>query len=263
VSREMLRCVLSALGARGDEAPSGGDALDAIAAASERRPYDVVITESGIQDMELLSQRGKVPVILMTARDRRHGDAAALGNFAAYLNKPVKRAQLEAAVALAVHGTDAGTGDYSPQQVAVNETPGDDGNAPAEANGKRGLLLVVEDNPNNQIMALRQLEKLGHSVHIVSNGVQAVKAVAYGSNAYDLIFMDCQMPEMDGFEATRQIRSAEVVSGNHVPIVAMTANAMTGDRENCIAAGMDDYIAKPVTRHTLREALHRWLPVEV
>jgi CheY-like chemotaxis protein len=72
--------------------------------------------------------------------------------------------------------------------------------------------------------------------------------------------MDCQMPEMDGYEATRQIRSLEITTDGHVPIIAMTANAMSGDRENCIAAGMDDYVAKPVSRHTIVEALTQWLP---
>ena len=124
---------------------------------------------------------------------------------------------------------------------------------------QRALVLLVEDNDINQLMALRQLEKLGHDVHIVSNGLQAVKALTT-SNRYDLVFMDCQMPEMDGYDATRAVRSAEVTSGRHVPIIAMTANAMGGDRDTCIAAGMDDYIAKPVTRDMLRDALERWLP---
>jgi CheY-like chemotaxis protein len=109
-------------------------------------------------------------------------------------------------------------------------------------------------------MTLRQLEKLGYSVHIVSNGVQAVKTFTYDPKRYDLIFMDCQMPEMDGYEATRQIRSLEVTTDTHVPIVAMTANAMSGDRENCIAAGMDDYVAKPISRHVIVEMLQRYLP---
>jgi CheY-like chemotaxis protein len=107
-------------------------------------------------------------------------------------------------------------------------------------------------------MAMRQLEKLGHSVHIVSNGLQAVRGLEYSQ--YDVVFMDCQMPEMDGFDATREIRKSELKTGKHVPIIAMTANAMSGDRERCIEAGMDDYIAKPVTRHVLNEILGRWLP---
>jgi two-component system sensor histidine kinase/response regulator len=125
---------------------------------------------------------------------------------------------------------------------------------------KSGLvLLVVEDNPNNQIVAMRQLEKLGHAVHIVSNGLQAVKSLRYTPDRYALVFMDCQMPEMDGFAATREIRKAEVTSGRHVPIVAMTANAMSGDRDTCIAAGMDDYIAKPVSKETMRDVVERWV----
>jgi CheY-like chemotaxis protein len=124
------------------------------------------------------------------------------------------------------------------------------------------LVLLVEDNPANQLTAMRMLEKMGHAVHVVSNGLQAVKSLAYSGGRYDLVFMDCQMPEMDGFTATREIRKAEIISGRHIPVIAMTANAMSGDREACIAAGMDDYIPKPISRGAISEALVRWLPVK-
>lgn len=156
-------------------------------------------------------------------------------------------------------------------------------------------LLVVEDNPVNQKVACKMLEKLGYRVDVAGNGQEAV--AAHERSPYPLIFMDCQMPEMDGFEATRLIRRREQTRGNaelgmrndelemrtaalnitaspppiphstfrthnspkHVPIIAMTANAMKGDREECLAAGMDDYVAKPIRQKDLQTLLDTWL----
>ena len=117
-------------------------------------------------------------------------------------------------------------------------------------------ILVAEDNRVNQKVITRMLQKLGHRVDVVANGLEAVNALR--RSAYDLVFMDCQMPEMDGFGATRAIRAGEAGTPRRIPIVALTANAMHGDREQCLAAGMDDYIAKPVTKQTLAAALERW-----
>ena len=117
-------------------------------------------------------------------------------------------------------------------------------------------MLVAEDNPVNQRVAVRMLQRLGMSADVASNGHEAVQS--YDRQPYDAILMDCQMPELDGFEATEIIRSRER-SGKRTPIVAMTASAMRGDRERCLAAGMDDYLAKPVTFENLRVVLGRWL----
>ncbi|MBS1994885.1 MAG: PAS domain S-box protein [Cyanobacteria bacterium SZAS LIN-2] len=119
-------------------------------------------------------------------------------------------------------------------------------------------VLIAEDNNVMQEVALRQLQKLGLTVTVVSNGVAAVDAVRTGQ--YALVFMDCQMPEMDGYEATLCIRKEEAARGGHIPIIAMTASAMKGDRENCIAAGMDDYLSKPVNQEQLALLLEKWLP---
>jgi CheY-like chemotaxis protein len=118
----------------------------------------------------------------------------------------------------------------------------------------------VEDNPVNQKVALVNLKKLGFDVQVAGNGREALIALA--GNRFDLILMDCQMPEMDGFEATRAIRQREEQSAaRRVPIVALTANALEGDREQCISVGMDDYLTKPFKQEQLREVLDRWLPV--
>jgi len=118
-------------------------------------------------------------------------------------------------------------------------------------------LLLAEDNLVNQHVAMAVLRKLGLKADLAANGQEAVDALL--GNSYDLVLMDCQMPEMDGFQATRKIRENEG-EGRHVPILAMTANAMQGDRERCLESGMDDYLPKPVTIDNLKNALRRWLP---
>ncbi|HTV72770.1 MAG TPA: ATP-binding protein, partial [Candidatus Acidoferrales bacterium] len=125
-------------------------------------------------------------------------------------------------------------------------------------NGHIGTILVVDDNAINRSLAVKQLTKLGLSSESVGSGEAAVDAVATGD--YALVLMDCQMPDVDGYEATRRIRTLEKLGAKHVIVVAMTANALAGDREACIEAGMDDYLAKPVTLETLRKTLANWLP---
>ena len=122
-----------------------------------------------------------------------------------------------------------------------------------------GRILLAEDNPDNRQLAVLQLEKLGYSVQTAGDGREAVAAVLAAPDCYDLVLMDCQMPEMDGFEAARAIRSAETEGARHLPIIAMTAHAMQGDREACLAAGMDDYVSKPVRWSELFQTLARWL----
>lgn len=120
-----------------------------------------------------------------------------------------------------------------------------------------GPILIAEDNAINQKVIERMVQKLGYRVNLVSNGREAVDALARES--YGLIFMDCQMPEMDGFEACREIRKRD--GSVRVPIIAITANAMKGDRERCLAAGMDDYVSKPFKQDDLRNVIQRWMPV--
>ena len=129
--------------------------------------------------------------------------------------------------------------------------------APAVDGPVKVRVLLAEDNLVNQKVALVMLRKLGIEADVVGTGVEALDALV--GVAYDLVLMDCQMPEMDGFDATRRIRERERGS-RRLPVVAMTANAMMGDRERCIEAGMDDHIPKPVRVEALHRALFRWLP---
>jgi len=133
--------------------------------------------------------------------------------------------------------------------------------APARAtpSATRGNILLVEDNLINQQVALGILQIHGYSVAVANNGREALEAHAQG--AYDLILMDCHMPEMDGFEATMEIRRLEESStSKRVPIIALTANAMTQDREECLNAGMDDHLSKPFSKQSILEMLERWMP---
>ena len=122
-------------------------------------------------------------------------------------------------------------------------------------------VLVVEDHPVNRKLVMMQLQQLGFYADAVCNGREAVESITGGAH-YDLVLMDCQMPEMDGFEATRQIRLYErnLAEAQHIPILALTAQAMLGDRETCINAGMDDYVSKPVTIRKVATAIKKWLP---
>ena len=139
----------------------------------------------------------------------------------------------------------------SPVDEPAAEAPVND--APAT----KARILVAEDNEINRKIAVLLLERLGYTADPVVNGIQAVQAAS--SIDYDLILMDCQMPEMDGYQATTEIRKLEASSHSHVPIVALTAHAMPGDREKCIESGMDDYIAKPYTLAILGAGLRKWL----
>jgi CheY-like chemotaxis protein len=173
--------------------------------------------------------------IMMLSSAGQRGDAKRCRELgiAAYLTKPVRQAELLDAILTAL-GTKP-IKEALPALVTRHSL---------RENSKQLCILLVEDNAVNQKLAARLLEKRGHTVAIAGNGKEALAAVE--KQSFDLVFMDVQMPEMDGFEATAAIRGKEKASGNHLPIIAMTAHAMAGDRERCLEAGMDDYITKPI-----------------
>jgi CheY-like chemotaxis protein len=169
-----------------------------------------------------------LPVILLTSDHPAAGARRDTGA-AAVLTKPVGPSELFAALGRALGVALAGA-----EKAAV-----------ARPRGSRALsILVAEDNPVNQRLAVRLLERQGHTVVVAGNGEEALAALE--QRPFDLVLMDVQMPGMDGLQATASIRRREAVEGGHVPIVAMTAHAMAGDRDRCLAAGMDAYVAKPV-----------------
>jgi CheY-like chemotaxis protein len=170
--------------------------------------------------------------------ERRRADG-----FAACLLKPVPRAQLRRTLAaLAAPGTEAPAW-VTPSSQALPHAP-------------TARVLLAEDNAVNRKLACKLLEKLGCRVDVAANGREAL--AMWQAQTFDLVFMDCQMPEMDGYEATRMIRREE--SGRHTPVIALTANSMPGDREECLRAGMDAHLSKPIRPAELAAALAQWLP---
>jgi PAS domain S-box-containing protein len=243
-----------------DEAASGKAALEMLRAAVEKeRPYDLAVLDfmmPEIDGLELASVIKKdavlsnTKIIMLTSYGHRAGSEFAHGmGVGAYLTKPVRQTQLYDCLSF-IMGS-AGTGEQTPlnPQVQFGREIMDEARAM-----QHKLILLAEDNIVNQKVAVRQLQKLGYRADAVANGREAVEALA--RIPYDIVLMDCQMPEMDGYEATAEIRRREGHS-KHTSIVAMTANALEGDREKCLVAGMDDYISKPVRSEELSAVLKR------
>ena len=229
-------------------------------ALREGDPYAVALLDKlmpGMDGVELGRRIKESPelrdtkLIMMTSHGER-GDAARVTQvgFAGYLTKPLRQSQLRECLALVLGRGDSPTAAHGPGLVTRHTV--------AELRKQRVRILLAEDNVTNQLVALKILEKLGYRADVVANGREAVAALQ--AVPYDLVLMDCQMPELDGFEATRQIRDPNTQALDHrVPIIAMTAHVMKGDREKCLAAGMDDYVGKPVRPAELAAALERWL----
>ncbi|MBF0285287.1 MAG: PAS domain S-box protein [Magnetococcales bacterium] len=267
--REILEGYLTAWGLR---CVSAQDEEAAIAALRDHalsgRPFHAVLadissTESdGLSFAQTLDQEGLLEsarlIGISDADDKEWETTARQAGFAACLSKPVRQSELVdrlvevMAPEQARDNVESFTSAAAPREPVAHEPDAYE----ALESGK--LLLLVEDNPVNQKVALMQLRKLGYAAHAVSNGKEAVEAVSH--LPYALILMDCQMPVMDGFEATHAIRKWESVTTRHIPIIAMTANAMKGDRERCINAGMDDYLSKPVSPEDLKKKLEYWIP---
>ena len=188
-------------------------------------------------------------IMLSSVSQRGHGTAAQRAGIAAMLTKPVRQSHLFSCLLLR-HGRDR----TAPPAVTRCRSLGG-GAAPLQRPRARWSRTTWSTRKS----PLRLLEKLGCRVDVAANGLEAVELLA--ELAYDLVFMDCQMPEMDGFEATPRDPPARGVLGAHVPIIAMTANAMQGDREQCLAAGMDDYLSKPVSFEALAAAARKWAVV--
>jgi|GEM_PF-2639533 len=262
---DILHHYVTSWNLRNGRAMNGSEALKILRAeALAGDPYDVAIVDfamPGMDGFELIQAVRSDPMlsnlklILVTAFDKKdRGKEALRLGFSSYLTKPVKQSQLFDSLAHAVLG----------ERAAISNVVIPIQSHAAKIDGAAGAqtcqVLLAEDNAINQQVAVAQLGRLGISPQIAHNGREAFEAFQTGE--YALIFMDCQMPEVDGFEATKLIRKAERLTGGHVPIVAMTANAVEGDRDLCIAAGMDDYLSKPVDMTKLRQMVDRWLPVE-
>jgi two-component system sensor histidine kinase/response regulator len=254
-NRMVLTRNLAGWGLRVAEASGGAEALAALRSAEEAFALALLDFQMPEMDGLELARHIKadpalagVRLIMLTSLGvRGQREQARAAGIDGYLVKPVRLSQLYDCLATVMAATE-------PLPSASARPAADSGRRPPPvAHGPR--VLLAEDNAVNQVVALRLLEKLGCCVDVVSNGREAVAAVARGE--YALVFMDCQMPEMDGFEATAAIRQGETGS-RRVPIIALTASAMQGDREACLAAGMDDYLSKPLGLRDMERMLRRW-----
>jgi len=282
-SREILTTQMAFWGMRPAEAHDGPGGLQALHRAMEENdPFRIAVIDMQMPGMDgehlgRLIQADKriadTRMVMLTSLGIR-GDVRRLADigFAAYLTKPIRHQEFKNVLSLTL--TERGGAAETLRPIATRHT------ARAMLNrftSRKWRILLAEDNIINQQVALRILQKLGLRVDVVANGVEVVKALE--TIPYDLVFMDVQMPVMDGLEATRRIREQEAgkavkeaenraqgtqsqIVNLKIPIIAMTALAMQSDREDCLEAGMNDYISKPVTPQALSEALEKWLPGE-
>ena len=239
-----------------DSGPAGLRALEE--AASSGRPFQLVLLDEqmpamgGLEVLERIRMRDSLrdaTILMLTSSDQGISIARCreLGVHT-YLIKPVKPSELLAMIRKTLGST-----------ASHNALPTWFGQEPKT--GSSLAVLVAEDNTVNQKLAIAMLKKMGHCPILAVNGEEAVAKWSEGN--VDVILMDVQMPGMDGFEATRRIRGKEAATGSHVPVIAMTAHAMSGDRERCFEAGMDDYLSKPVTKSALEQALSRCMTARV
>jgi PAS domain S-box-containing protein len=256
--RDDARETLLSMGCRVEAVGSSGQALAKLLAAPDDDPYDVIFVGHDATEVDgpRLATAIKatprftgVPIVLLTSRGGEEAGEDRSSLFSATLSRPVRRSHLHDVI----------------QRLAISRgrrrDPRRESAAGAEPPLAPSRVLLAEDNDVNRRVALSMLERLGVEVVAVENGRQALEAMDRGR--FDLILMDLQMPEVDGYAATSEIRRREAVGGGHIPIVAVTAHAMSTDRERCLAAGMDDYLSKPLRPAPLREALLRWGPGKV
>jgi two-component system sensor histidine kinase/response regulator len=259
-NRKILSHQLDSWGTTHEEAASGTRALELLRSASAQgTPYDLAILDLMMPAMDgfelartIKSEPAiaQIPLVLLTSFGQRgDGATAREAGIAAYLAKPIRQSQLfdclTSIISQSSPGLESATAQGAPAIVTKLYL------AETKAMSNK-LILVAEDNIVNQKVAVRQLLKLGYRADAVANGREAIEALT--RIPYDLVLMDCQMPEMDGYEATTEIRRREGTA-KHTPIVAMTAHALSGDREKSISAGMDDHITKPVKQEELARVL--------
>jgi CheY-like chemotaxis protein/HPt (histidine-containing phosphotransfer) domain-containing protein len=230
-----------------------GSPREALSWVEAGEPFDVGILDMHMPELDGVALARTIrahrtpaalPLLLFTSLGRREAEAEGAG-FAAHLTKPIKPSQLFDALAGVLVGQPTRVEKRTPARFELD---------PEMASRHPLRILLAEDNVVNQKLALRLLEQMGYRADVAANGLEAVAAVE--RQPYDLVFMDVQMPEMDGFEASREI-TGRWSAGARPRIVAMTANAMQGDRELCLAAGMDDYVSKPIRVEELVAALER------
>ncbi|MGZ8421305.1 MAG: response regulator [Nitrospira sp.] len=274
-NRTILHHLVSGWGMLDDQAHDAVEAMQKLNdAAANGTPYDVAVLDmlmpgkDGLQlaqEIKSHPQGAGVRLIVLTSLIQPgHAERARRAGFNAYLTKPVRHDQLQGCLRVVFGLQQAPVATRVETGLSVGAPPALITRHTLAEQRTRPRILVAEDNLVNQKLAVRMLERLGYQPDIVSNGNEAL--AAFEREVYSAIVMDCQMPVMDGYEATRHIREQEQRpqasrDRAHIPIIALTANAMQGDRERCKAAGMDDYLSKPVKIDDLGQILQRWMPL--
>jgi two-component system sensor histidine kinase/response regulator len=259
----ILRAYITSWGMHCDTATNAGDAIECLKREASRGvPYDVAITDlvmPGFDGFKLLEHARLNPLLNHTKfmlctgyDDKGQADRAKALGFSFYLTKPVQQSRLFNSIANVVLQRHALTGDYQARTEPIADL-----DLASDPSVQALMILLADDNVVNQQVAVAQLKRLGLRAVVVPNGQAAVDEVM--RRKYALVLMDCQMPELDGFEATVLIRRAEKLSGRHIPIIGLTAHAMEGDRERCLDAGMDDYLSKPTSLEKLSKVLRKWI----
>jgi two-component system sensor histidine kinase/response regulator len=273
-NRLILRHQLSAWGGHSDAVENGVQALAALRAQVSIQPYDVAILDLQMPDMDGVTLASEIRkdstisrtrLLMMSSAGERTDFANQGRSLDCWLTKPVKHSKLyETLTALIPDGQGVTDGiERDEASLVAAQTVSSNGHLatgsamPMLEMRKKIRVLVVEDYAVNQKIALLQLNKLGFSGDAVGNGLEALQALQ--QVPYQIILMDCQMPEMDGYEATGEIRRRQL-GRHHTVIIAMTANALKEDREKCLSAGMDDYVSKPVQIEELDAVMNRWMP---
>ncbi len=280
---ELLSCYAKDWGMECVTSQSPTTALRALQEAdTQQRPFDLAVIEmqmpeiNGFELAQMLKAHpswGRLPLILLTAIGKRgDGQKARDAGFSGFVTKPIRKSELYNCLTT-VLGLRSNTHQetYTDPLVTIHSLR----EMSRQTNSR---ILVVDDHRVNQQLAVLMLERLGHRAEVAVNGKEAVEVIS--QRPFDLVFMDCHMPEMDGYQATRTIRAWEqkqrrtYISSEHssepshsspspmthLPIIAMTANAMKGDRERCLEAGMDDYVTKPIQKEELAKVIEQWLP---
>jgi two-component system sensor histidine kinase/response regulator len=264
INREILHRQLIAIGVSVELASSGREALEkAQRAARAQRGFDAALLDYHVPDIDgervarmIRADPALAPIgLLSLSSSGLHGEAARMeaAGFDAYLVKPTHADVVRNALAMVLaRRRDHKAGSFITRHTVSEAIPVHREEASLTAPLH---VLLAEDNLVNQKVGQRMLEAMGATLEVASNGLEALEALE--RSRFDVVLMDCQMPGMDGFQATARIRERERAAGGHVPIVAMTANALAGDRDQCLASGMDDYVSKPITRQRLWDVLSR------
>ncbi len=270
VNRRVLEEMLGNWRFQSTAVASGPEALDALAAADRNlQPFQLAILDHHMPAMtgaELARKlrgdpnREKLGLLLLSSSSASDDEQVKSAGFDVVLSKPVRSSQLlDVILTIAAQrmGIEIGAPPSAAAETATGEWSGEAAAAATREARAKARVLLVEDNPINQQVALFNLEEFGCQVKVANNGQEALDALA-NEETYDLVLMDCQMPVMNGYDATGAIREREQIGGRHTYIVAMTASAMVGDREKCLAAGMDDYITKPFEQEDLVKILQKY-----